>query len=113
MSLQIVRKTRNLDKFIKKLQKTRGQEVSTGYYASQGSHSEYGISYVELMEIHEYGQQGIPPRPVGMHTKNYMTDTYKSGWSIEIKKYLSGKQSLDGSLHAIGIEASGYAKSVF
>lgn len=113
MALQIVRKTRNLEKFIKKLQKTRSESVSTGYYGSQGNHSEYEMSYVELMQIHEYGQQGIPPRPVQMHTRHYMQDTYRQGWSLEIKKYISGKQSLDGSLHAIGIEATGYAKGLF
>ncbi|QDP59449.1 MAG: hypothetical protein GOVbin4162_23 [Prokaryotic dsDNA virus sp.] len=112
MSIEIVRKTRNLEKLIDRIQKTRGKTVETGYFQEQGVHSEYGIPYGRLMQIHEFGMFGLPERPVQLPTQRYMKNTY-SGWAINIKRYLQGTVKLENALFDIGDRASSYAKGVF
>lgn len=112
MAIKITRKTRNIEKLIKKLEKIGKSNVSSGYFPEQGYHSEYGMSYANLMSIHETGKFGLPVRPVKFLTAQHMDRSYPE-WSIAIKKFLQGKQDLDSSLHEIGIEATAEAKSIF
>ena len=113
MAIKITRKTRNIEKLIKKLEKIGKSNVSSGYHPEQGYHSEYGMSYANLMAIHEKGMfENLPPRPVRLYTQVEMERSYPQ-WSIAIKKFLQGKQDLDSSLHEIGIEATQVAKGIF
>lgn len=113
MAFKIKRTTRNTEKLIKKLEKLSEESVSTGYYPEQGYHTEYNMTYANLMSIHETGKFGMPVRPVRWLTTRYMKNSYQGGWSLAIKKYLQGKQGLKSSLHEIGIEAAGYARGLF
>ncbi len=112
MAVEIIRKTRNLEKLINRIKSTRGKIVETGYFQEQGLHSEYGMFYGRLMQIHEFGMFGLPERPVQLPTWRYMKSTY-SDWSYEIKRFIQGKQELSDVLTKVGSKASSFAKSVF
>lgn len=56
-----------------KLSKLNGSKIFVGYFDDQGNHEDSGLTYVELMTIHEYGspEDGIPARPVLNITQEY------------------------------------------
>lgn len=54
----------NFDGLKKRIRRLQNEKVFYGYFAEQGSHSEWNIDYAELMAIHEYGTEDIPARPV-------------------------------------------------
>lgn len=49
-----------------KLKKINNSKIYIGYYDDQGVHQDSGLTYVELMTIHEYGapKANIPARPI-------------------------------------------------
>lgn len=71
-----VKKTSHYKKKIQALQKkllqAQNNSIYIGYTLDQGTHEDSGLTYVDLMTIHEYGapKANIPPRPVLTITKN-------------------------------------------
>lgn len=71
-----VKKTRSYNQKIAKLKKQlkalHNSSVFIGYYNDQGEHEDSGLTYVELMTIHEFGAPdvNIPARPVLKLTEN-------------------------------------------
>lgn len=65
-----MKKIKNLKE---KLNLARNHKIYVGYYADQGEHPTAGLTYVELMTIHEFGapSEGIPARPVLNITQGY------------------------------------------
>lgn len=114
--LKIERKTKNLDRLMRKLAKLRMNQVETGYFREQKKHSESGLSYATMMNLHEYGFYGdigyIPQRPVRQITTVYI----KANWgraSKAISQYLFHKKGIEYPLDWLGKHTGRYAVSVF
>ena len=65
-----IKKTKRFNKKLanlkSKLSEIKKSKIFIGYYNDQGIHQDSGLSYVDLMTIHEYGapDANIPPRPL-------------------------------------------------
>jgi len=116
VGIKVTRKSYNLDKFLKKINKLAEQSVSSGYFPESGRHSEYGMHYATLMKMHEFGFEGefgrIPSRPVKAITHTLMQNKW-GDWSKYIKLYLQGKIETKQLLDNIGNYSVDVAYSVF
>lgn len=102
--LTIRRKTKNLEKLIKKLEKIDKQGVKTGVFIEQGEHPTAEMSYVDLAIMHEEGDGDFPPRTVRNLTLNEMKNStvFHANIVNELKGYLFNESSLDFTLMHIG-----------
>lgn len=66
ITTKLRKKVDNFDALKRRIRKIQNEKVFYGYFAEQGDHSKWNISYAELMAINEFGNEadGIPPRPV-------------------------------------------------
>lgn len=108
------RKIKNLRKQILKV---KDQEVYVGVYADQGIHLTSGLSYTNLMGIHEFGypENNIPPRPVIRITGN--SGKFEAEDLRVIKKsfegFFSSKASGNVPLKQIGMYYQQKGKDIF
>jgi len=114
MSGKVIRKTRNIEKFIKRIQKLAKSEVESGYFSEQGDHPEAEMSYVDLAYMHSKGEGNFPPRDVRLPTIFALDDSsYKPFINKELTSYLYKKQSLNQTLNDFGISVTSIAKNLF
>ena len=108
LMIKITRKTKNFEKLAKKLQTLAKESVESGYFKEQPDHPEAGMSYAQLMTIHEYGYNGNEERPV--------RDITMANMKGEVGKILKRnlfKLSEEQLLDVIGKDTTRFAKSVF
>lgn len=85
-------KTNKFKKLRERITKINKEFVTYGYYSEQGEHSYAGMSYVELMAIHEYGAFNagfgpIPPRPVFQISLNEIKSGSGNQYKIPLQNY--------------------------
>ena len=112
MTVTLVRKTNNLEKLAKRLQKLSRTHVSSGYFGEQGDHPEIKLKYSVLMLIHENGMFNNPARPVRTIT-TFKMKAYGKAWAKDISKYLYHNLHLEELLDKIGKDTTEVAQSVF
>ena len=100
----------NLERKIKNLSRSN---VEAGFFDSQGKHPTAGMSFVDLIKIHEFGMFGVTQRmPMAKISDKAWNDfTVRSG--MVISRYLQGRVSMDRFLDDIGKETNEVAYSVF
>jgi hypothetical protein len=96
--------------------------VFFGYYATQGKHYS-GLSYPELMAIHEFGAPtagfggvGIPPRPVLSITMKLVKANGTKQIYTPLSKYfgrLGGTPKSEFYLNKIGLNLASTAQNLF
>lgn len=60
--VQLKKNKKRINRLIKKFEELGQESLEVGHFEEQGKHSS-GMSYPELMQIHEHGL-GVPKRPV-------------------------------------------------
>ena len=61
---EIKRKTNNLSKVKRRIQKLANKKIKSGYFADQGSHPNSDLSYADLAYLHASGARGLPERDI-------------------------------------------------
>lgn len=115
MKAALTRKTRNLEKLIKKIKKLEQANVESGYFPEQGDHPYAEMSYVDLAYIHSKGEGNFPPRDVRFPTYLNLQNsiTFKTSVHKDLKNHLYKDLKLDTVLTNIGVEVTNLAKSFF
>jgi len=112
MTISIRRKTKNLDKLLKKLQTLSKHKVESGYFKQQGLHHS-GYTYPALMSIHEYGKNGNLERPVKFFTTQAISNSKIPFIFSEIHHYFKGNQTTTETLDNVGQIITLTARSFF
>lgn len=112
---KIVRKTRNIEKFIKKIQALAKSNVESGYFPEQGDHPEAEMSYVDLAYIHAMGVGNFPRRDVREPTRLALDSPALKIFFIrkELNNYFYSTQTLAATLDDFGSYVTDIAKSFF
>tara|TARA_R110002126_G_scaffold34517_6_gene106818 strand:+ start:189 stop:674 length:486 start_codon:yes stop_codon:yes gene_type:complete len=109
MSGKIIRKTKNFEKLIKKIQKLQKAEAESGYFKEQGSHPVSDITYSGLAMLLEIKHKNVrKPTLFKMESPNF-TGYLGKGLSL----YLYGNVPLESILDDIGGSMSDIATSFF
>lgn len=104
-----------LKKLTKRLKDFDGAYVNAGYFDSQGEHSYAGMSYVDLMKLHEYGDPGlnIPSRPAMTRTATLVQRRLGRISKDPLRDYIFTRKSLNQMMDAIGSEVVKSSQEVF
>lgn len=107
---KVIRKTKNIERLIKKIQLLKNSSVESGYFIEQGVHSTIGLTYTELMRKHEWGF-GVPQRHLRLSASNIVSSSPQN--KKELKNYLYTNQDMDTYLNLTGSRITNVAQSLF
>lgn len=114
--MKLIRKTRNLDKLIKRVTALCREEVATGYFPENGIHYGSGLAYATLMAMHHQGYEGkyafVPARKVRTQVALDMKSLFPS-WGKQVNNYLYHDKSLRDTLDFIGRLSATRAYDIF
>lgn len=114
MRMHLRRKTKNLEKLKKKLNRISKTKVLSGYLEGE-MHPTAEMTYAQLMLIHEKGMGNFPSRPVREETLQELRNSLNVKRDIhkDISDYLLKGQPLDSALESIGLSVTVTAQSFF
>ena len=110
----------DFQKKLKELVDFGKQSVEVGHFASQGTHKASGISYVDLMKMHEVGGVtssggAYPARPVKGHM--LMTELSEGMRSAKVREafklWESGTLDNEGFFTKVGMTLVEFEKAIF
>ena len=104
--------SKSLNKMMKHLKKITDTKIDMGYFKDSGVHSE-GMSYAELMNIHEYGID-VPSRPL-LHIASDMirSNITMQNYSAPIKRFIGSYEGSDVNTETIGSEMRREGSDIF
>lgn len=111
--IKIKRKTKVVENLTKRIKALKNAKVQSGYFEDSGTHEESGMSFAELMQLHEAPPSGyrFPPRPVRLLTSKKAVSI--KVWETYIGNYLHGKYEVKNALNHIGVEVTEIAHDIF
>lgn len=108
-----------LDKFTAKLRQLRNQQAQAGYFETGLKHEKSGLTYPELMELHEYGVRAesgrwkIPPRPLMAQTAHAFSKSNLKTLTKTLLKGLYGNLDASDFLNAYAQRMKQEAMKIF
>ena len=110
ITTKVTRKTKNLDKLIKKIKALSRKEIKSGYFADQGQHPTAGMSYTDLAYLHATGTSKFPDRDIRLDAFYELKDF---NFTPLLNKYFYGKASLEGTTSTIAFRVEDISQSLF
>jgi len=118
LSVHKKKNAKGLEKVLKHFQSLDDLEIFTGYFKEQGNHSSASgegesLSYAEIMELHHFGTDNIPSRPL----LSIATGELKRGNDKDLLQFCKDACGQIGKLPSnskkIGREMRDYSKAIF